>query len=258
LRQLIGRSADALVFYDLATRDAYAADGFKPEKLFVAINCLDHSEIEVARKNWLAAPERLREFRQKSGLGAGPVVLFVSRLLPANRVDLLVEATGRLSKRIPGLKTVIVGNGDREKARLKALAESVRATDNVVFVDGIYDELKLAPWFLVADVFCYPANIGLSLIHAFWYGLPVVTSDRLSVQNPEIVALNPGVNGLCYEHGNVASLAGALESMIVDRELRRAMSQAARQTVEKRFTIPQMVDGLEAAVRFAYQSTRDI
>jgi glycosyltransferase involved in cell wall biosynthesis len=226
-RRKIARYADALVFYDPTTRDAYAADGWAAEKLFVAINSLDNSDIEVARQEWLSNPEELARFRQTHGLADGPVVLFVSRLQPANRVDLLVQATGQLARENPALKTVIIGNGDAEKARLRALAHSAGAADNVIFVDGIYDEQKLAPWFLSADVFCYPANIGLSLIHAFWYGLPVVTSDNLAIQNPEIVALESGVNGLTYEHGSVPALAAAIEKIVADGQLRTSMSNAA-------------------------------
>lgn len=254
-RRWLARFADALTFYEPATRDAYVSDGWPAHKLFIAINSLDHHGIVAARDDWLASPERLARFRREHALDTGPTVLFVSRLVPANRVDLLIEATGKLALEVPGLKTVIIGNGAAEKRRLQALARTVGAADNVVFVDGVYDEMKLAPWFLSADLFCYPANIGLSLIHAYWYGLPVVTSDNLASQNPEIIALNHGVNGLLYERENSASLARALHTVLTDPTKRSSMAQEARRTVEGRFTIARMVDGLEAAIRYAY-STR--
>src|SRR5690606_20023498 len=109
-------------------------------------------------------------------------------LQPKNRLDLLIRATLELSKEIPDVKTVIIGNGESERERLRNLAHDLGIGGHIIFVDGIYDEERLAPWFMSSRVFCYPENIGLSLIHALWYGVPVVTSDSRSTQNPEIAA----------------------------------------------------------------------
>jgi glycosyltransferase involved in cell wall biosynthesis len=250
-RKRIAKRASSLVFYDPDTRDQYVRDGWNPDKLFVALNSLEHTGIVEARQWWQDRPDLLVAFRKEHGIQMGPVVLFVSRLQPANRVDLLVRATALLAQEIPDLKTVIIGNGPAEKERLETLAAEVGAARSIIFQEGVYDELKLTPWLLSADVFCYPENVGLSLIHAFWNGLPVVTSDNLGIQNPEVVALEHGTNGLTYEHGSVASLVDALRQIVTNEALRKSMSQAARRTVEERFTIPRMVDGLEAAIRYA-------
>ncbi len=250
-RNWLARQASALVFYDPSTRDAFLRDGWNAERMFVALNSLDNTDIDQARMWWIDRPHELAQFRLANGLGSGPVLLFVSRLAPANRVDLLIRATADLAREFPGVKTVIIGNGAAEKARLQSLAAQVGVAGSVVFHDGVYDEMRLAPWFLSADAFCYPANVGLSLIHALWYGLPVVTTDNRAVQNPEVVAFEPGVNGLQYEHESAASMAAALRRIVSDSDLRRSMSEAARQTVVGRFTIKNMVDGLEAAIRYA-------
>lgn len=254
-RKWLTRFASALLFYEPTTREAYVRDGWNPAKAFVALNSLDHGPMDEARRCWLERPDQLAKFRQEHKIEGGPVILFVSRLHPNNRADMLVRATAALAPEIPGLKTVIIGNGPAEKARLEALARELGATDRVIFQNGIYDELKLAPWFLSASVFCYPAHVGLSLIHALWYGLPVVTSDNLAAQNPEVVALDNGVNGLLYEHGSVDALTAALRNILTNDNLRTAMSIAARRSVEDKFTIRRMVDGLEAAIRYAHSTT---
>ena len=251
VRNSFAKLAAALVFYESRTRDAFIQTGCDPDKLFVALNSLDHTEIEAARKWWLDRPDQLTQFRQQHDLGRGPVVLFVSRLTPANRADLLIRGTAELARKFPNLRTVIIGSGSKEKDRLQTLVAQLQVTGSIVFQEGIYDEFELAPWFLSADVFCYPANVGLSLIHAMWYGLPVVTSDNSGIQNPEIVALEPGVNGAVYQHEKVQSLVGVLQEIISDEARRENMSRAARQTVESSFTVKQMVDGLEQAIRYA-------
>lgn len=250
-RNWMASLATAIVFYESRTRDAFVSNGWNPNKLFVAPNSIDHTQIDAARQWWINHPDELAQFREENELGQAPVILFVSRLAPANRVDLLIRATAELSADFPALRSIIIGNGAAEKNRLQLLAQELGVGSNVVFVDGIYDESKLAPWFLSANVFCYPANVGLSLMHALWYGLPVVTSDNLASQNPEIVALEHGVNGLTYKHESVEALGTALHTIISDDTMRRTMSLAARHTVESRFTIENMVDGLEAAIRYA-------
>lgn len=250
-RKCLARWASAIVFYEPSTRDAFIQDGWDAEKMFVALNSLDNAQMDEARQCWLARPDQLDKFRHEHKIDSGSVILFVSRLDPDNRVDLLVKATAALAQEIPGLKTVIIGNGPEEKTRLEALVSETGAAGSVIFQNGIYDELKLAPWFMSADVFCYPANVGLSLIHALWYGLPVVTTSNMAVQNPEVVALENGVNGLTYEHGSVESLVAALRNILTNDNLRTSMSQAARRSVEDKFTISRMVDGLEAAIRYA-------
>ncbi|MEX2308336.1 MAG: glycosyltransferase family 4 protein [Pirellulales bacterium] len=254
MRHWLAERASAILFYEPRTRDAYVQEGWDPDTLFVALNSLDHTEIDKARHWWQEHPHELASFQREHGIDAGPVVLFVSRLQPANRVDLLIEATAQLSREIPGVKTVIIGNGPAEKTRLQAIAHQERIDDSLVFIDGVYDEMKLAPWFLSAKVLCYPANVGLSLIHALWYALPVVTSDNLDSQNPEVVALQHGVNGLMYKDESRESLVEALRTTLADPERQASMSQAARRSVEDTFTISRMVDGMEAAIRYAHST----
>lgn len=250
-RIAVARMGTCLLFYDSNTAESYQAQGWDPKKLFVAGNSIDHSSIEQARASWLKNPERLQEFRKENQLEEGPVILYVSRLLPQNRLDLLLAATAKLSEQIRGLRTVIIGNGDDQRLILEALAKEYGISDQTHFLNGIYNEEDLAPWFLSADVFCYPENIGLSILHAYWYGVPLVTSDRRQCQNPEIVVFQDQVNGLAYKHGNVDSLAGALRKLLEDAPLKESMSKAARETVESNYTVERMVDGIEAAIRYA-------
>jgi len=250
-RLAVARMGTCLLFYDSDTAESYQAQGWDPQKLFVAGNAIDHSSIEQARTSWQESPGRLQEFQKENQLDGGAVILYVSRLLPQNRLDLLLAATAKLSGQIQGLRTVIIGNGDKQRGHLEALAKKYGISDQTLFLNGIYNEEDLAPWFLSANVFCYPENIGLSILHAYWYGVPLVTSDKRQCQNPEIVVFQDQVNGLAYEHGNMDSLAGALRKLLEDASLRKSMSEAARETVENNYTVERMVDGIESAILYA-------
>jgi glycosyltransferase involved in cell wall biosynthesis len=250
IRLATTRLATALLFYNQTAADQYIREGRDPSTVFVARNSLDQTPIREARLAWQQDPARLANFREENRIGSGPNFLFVSRFDPLNRLDMLIRAAAEMAPDFPHVQVLIVGKGEDEEHKLKALAQSLGISERVRFIGAIYDEMQLAPWFLSSDVFCYPANIGLSLLHAFGYGLPVVTSDDLASQNPEIEALKPGQNGLLYEHGSVPALVQALRTIVTDRELAARMSAEAIRTVEEEFSLRNMVEGMAAAVRY--------
>jgi glycosyltransferase involved in cell wall biosynthesis len=257
MRDRAGRRADAVVFYNHAAADAFRArhPGYLASGggAFVAINSLDQTPIQAARQDWLARPGDLAAFRAEHTLPdpGRPVAIFVSRLMEENRVDLLLEATAR----IPDLTTVVIGNGP-DRDRLGALAETLGVAGRVLFPGAVYGEDRIAPWYLSSGVFVYPVNIGLSAMHALGYGVPIVTSDDLASHNPEIEAVEDGVNALLYRDGDVDAMADAIRALTGDREKQRAFSEAARATVLERFNVTKMVDGLEAAIRHAHARAR--
>ena len=193
----------------------------------------------------------LAQFQREKGIDGEDNIIFVSRLEWANRVDLLVRATALLAKGDrPTVKTIIVGAG-AELESLKRLATELGVSDHVRFTGAVYGEQDIAPYWMSAKVFCYPRNIGLSLIHAFGYALPVVTTDSRESQNPEIDAFEPGENGMTYRDLDVEDLARVLNGMLADRDRTGAMSRRAHQTVLGKFSLQSMVDGMEAAIHHA-------
>ena len=82
-------------------------------------------------------------------------------------------------------------------------------------------------------------------MHAFGYGLPVITSDDIPSHNPEINAIVDGENGMLYREGDPASLAESILKLVQDPELHSRMSAAAQDSVrgEHGWTIQNMVNG---------------
>lgn len=250
VRRRVTRLATAVLFYNKLEAKRFVTAEGEAENVFVAPNSLDQTAIRVASTSWASDAERLAQFRRLNDLDSRPTVLFVSRLERENRLEILLRASAMLVRDFPRLRVVVVGDGwgrpvAEEMARECGLEQMVR------FLGPIYDEEEIAPWFLSADVFCYPANIGLSLLHAFGYGVPVVTSDRLEKQNPEIEALRPGDNGLLYSDGDPKALAHALAAVLGDAHLRERLSHGALETARHQYTVTTMVDGMEAAIRYA-------
>jgi glycosyltransferase involved in cell wall biosynthesis len=225
LRDRIARLAGALLLYNHTAAQRCIDAGWPRERVFVALNSLDQAPIQQARDAWQRDPAALEQFREEHGLNPGPVLLFVSRLPPENRLDLLLHAVASLKNDYPDLKVVAISKGQAEMQRLRQLAKTLGIDDRLIMPGAIYEEPKLAPWFLSAAVFCYPEKLGLSLLHAFGYGLPVITGERIEAQNPEIEALEPGVNGLTYPADDATALAQHLRELLRAPERRQRISR---------------------------------
>lgn len=248
-RERVTALADALLFYNHTHADAFVAAGTPKEKVFVAQNALDDAPIAVAREAWLARPDELAAFARDKNIADREVVLFVSRLTEKARLDVLIDAVPHLLKLRPDALVALIGGGDIEP--WKRRAESLGVAGSVRFVGPVYDEAQLAPWFLSSRAFCYPSGVGLSILHAFNYGLPIVTDDNYALHNPEIEAMRPDENGLLYRYEDAADLASKLARLLGEDSLRTTMSAHAIATARDRFNLKTMVDGFEAAIRYA-------
>lgn len=251
LRNRLGRLADALLVYNHRARHLLLEDGFDPERVFVAPNTVDLSDAQRAVTQWQQDTGRLAAKRAELGLGEH-VLLHVSRWQPQRRVEQLLEATSRLTGEFPDLKLVLIGQ-EHDNSRTRADIERLRLGGHVVFTGPIYEEKELAPYFLSAAAMVFPAEIGLSLHHAFAYGLPVVTHNDVDLHAPEVEALKADVNGLTFPPNDVEALAAQLRQLLADSALRLRLSAAARATIAQRYTLANMVDGFIASAERAIQ-----
>ena len=252
-RRSMTRLADAVLTYDARTAAALVAAGVPERKVFVAANGLDRAPIDAARREWLDAPGRLEAFRAERLPGPGPVLIFTGRLYADNRLDVAVEALAHLRRERPDARLVVVGEGEPERARLEAVARASGVADAIVWAGAIFDEAEIAPWMLSADVSVYPTNSGLSIVHAFNYGVPVVVAAPLERHNPEIMALEDGVNGLVAESLDPADFAAACARPLDDPALRARLSQAALETARDSFNIEAMATSMVECFRLLHR-----
>lgn len=256
LRNFYGKLADAVLLYSRTVADRLVRQsGFRSDRVFVAQNAIDQGPIQEAIEEWNLRPERLAAFRRQFDLDPDCTVAFVSRLEPENHIELLIEAFNLVRTEHETAKLVIVGDGT-SRSNLEALALRLCPGNSILFTGAIYDETHIAPWLLNSTVFAYPRNIGLSLMHAFGYGLPVITDDNMGSHNPEIEALRSGENGLLYEKDNAEDLARKILCLFRNVNLRTMMSQNAFRQVRDNYTVERMVDGFLEILDFAKYSRK--
>jgi glycosyltransferase involved in cell wall biosynthesis len=110
-----------------------------------------------------------------------PFVLFVSSLWQYKNCDGLLRAWALARGELGDRQLAIVGAGRDEKylASLRALADELGISGDVVFVGGIPLE-RTVDFYRAADLFVYPSlneTFGLPILEAMACGCPVVTSD---------------------------------------------------------------------------------
>jgi len=246
IRNWYGRASFGVLLYNAeAAAQLVATQRFCPSRVFVANNALDQAPIAAACAYWEGRSQQLRAFQQKHSIKPAETLIFVSRLEPENDIQMLLYALPHVRKRIPDVKLVIIGDGS-QRCELENLARQAALESAVIFPGAVYDELVLSQWMLSAAAFCYPTRIGLSILHAFGYGLPVITTDSRVGQNPERAALLAGHNGLTYRGGDIESLASTCCRILTDPMLRAELAAGAKATVAQAQSMDNMVAGFEA------------
>jgi glycosyltransferase involved in cell wall biosynthesis len=240
------RLVDVRLLYTDKEVDNYRKLGFPANKLFSTNNALDVEPIHQAIVSW--TPERLAEFSERHRIAGKHVLLFCGRRICTVDLPLVFSALKRMNSINDKYILAIIGPDESGKA----LGESARCLglgDCVRWLGPIFDQSDLAPWFLSAKCFVFPGSIGLSLIHAFAYGLPVILPD--CIHNPEISVFRNGENGFYYSDGNEDDLIQKILLIVSDSQLRHDMSNSARNSVENHLSINNMVKRFVSAIETA-------
>ncbi len=138
-------------------------------------------------------------------------LLFSGRISRQRGLDVLIRAVSILSKNGYSLSCKIVGSGDDYEYR--ELARSLGIGSLVDFVGPLYGKAN-EEIFSSSGIFVFPAGIGLSVVHALSYGLPVITTNNLILHNPEVELIRQDINGDFFEDGNPYDLASKIEKWI--------------------------------------------
>jgi glycosyltransferase involved in cell wall biosynthesis/GT2 family glycosyltransferase len=185
-------------------------------------------------------------------------ILFVSRLERRKGVDVLLPVAARLVRRHPHVEVVIAGK-DTENTELgesyvtafrREFGQDRDVVSRVTFT-GWLSEKALGQAYADADVFCLPAryeSLGLVVIEAMAFGLPVVTSAVGGL----VEIVEPDESGFLVPVEDEEALEAALERLVVDASLRRRMGERSRRVFEEKFalarTVPRTIAALEQVV----------
>jgi len=210
---------------------------------------------ELLRSQWRLPGERIRlmypgvdtgrfvpaardvPWRARFDWGDRPVVLTVGRLQKRKGHDVMVRALGAISRSIPDILYVIVGDGE-ERAPLRDLVEELGMQAHVQFLNEVTDE-ELLCCYQQCDLFVLPnrevggdiEGFGIVLLEAQSCGKPVVAG--LSGGTAETMQVPDTGRLVCCD--NPDELARVVSELLTDARQLALMQGPARNWVVGRF-----------------------
>ena len=191
----------------------------------------------------------LAQADQRNGFGSGDILplVFVGALVHHKGVHTTIEALSHLSSEsLKRVSLTILGAGHPDyEERLRRLVDQYGLSDTVTFLKPIpRDQL---PEFLGRfEVLLLPSiweePLALIMQEGLANGLVVIGSATGGTK--EIIV--HGENGLLFPAADAQRLSKHIETLLREPALGNKLSKNGRQTAEKMFSLPRMVDELEA------------
>lgn len=251
IRLLWSRLFKNIFVYTDAEVDFLRSIGFKKNFILGMNNGLDQKAIDDAILKWTDA--RLQEWRRSNALENSVLLLSCARLDAKNKFEQVIRALPLMLDEVPNLIWCVIGNGD-EKNNLETMVKTAGLEDHVRFVGAIYQENELAPWFLLSEILIHPGAIGLTLLHSFGYGLPVVVHGETKLHGPEYAAFEPERTGRNFHIGDIQSLADTVVGLLYDRAARSNMKSYALNVARGKYNVDIMVERFVSIARNAYNA----
>lgn len=223
------RISDALILYGEHLKK-HVKKGFHP-KTFIANNTLyfnEYQPVNFDKQRCLA----------KYNIKTSKNIIYMGRMQRRKRLEDLFKAFELINR--PDVGLILVGPD------MDGILNDVHG-ENIYKLGSIYGDERL-DLFSAADVFCIPGAVGLSIVDAFYCGLPIVTED--GEESPESMYLKDGVNGFVVPKGNVEQLAAKLQLLLNDDGMRGRFSLEAKKEISTNGNIEAMCKGFADALGF--------
>lgn len=180
-------------------------------------------------------PRPVNQIKEKWGLDAGSYLLYLGRLVPEKRSELLIQAFKELDT---DKRLVIAGGGSDTSEYEASLREDAQGDPRVLFTGFVNGE-PLEELYSNCYAYVLPSDVEgmpMSLLEAMAHGRCCVTSDI-----PECADVLAG-NGVTFEKGSADSLRAALRDLLADAGRADALGTAAKAHVEKAYNWDSVVE----------------
>jgi glycosyltransferase involved in cell wall biosynthesis len=208
-----------------------ASNGVNPRAIHLIPNSVDTLKFRPADAH--------RKQQLRSILGLTPqntIVTYTGRLVSYKGLPLLMDVWNELARNRKDITLLLLGSGGLDmhncEAELKAYVSTRRLQEAVYFagdVRNVHDYLQ------ASDIFVFPTQsdaFPLALVEAMACGLPPISTPVGGIK--EIITHMH--DGLLVEPGDHQQTRDALEALITDTALAARLGDAARRTVQDRYS----------------------
>lgn len=169
------------------------------------------------------------------GLSTGSYILFLGRLVPEKRPELLIEAFRGLDTD----KRLVIAGGGSDTSEFESRLHELAAGDERIVFTGFVSGEPLEELYSNCFAYVLPSDVEgmpMSLLEAMAHGCCCATSDI-----PECAGVLDG-NGVTFEKGSAESLRNALRDLLAGGGRADRLGAAARTHVEKSYTWDSVVE----------------
>jgi len=177
--------------------------------------------------------------RRELHLEGSPTAVFVGRISPEKRVDMLLNLWPDVRKKHPEANLLILGSGP-ETESLQAISPP-----GVQFIGQVED---VSPYLQVSDLFVLPSQSeGLSnaLLESMAAGLASIVTDVGGASD----VITHSENGWLVKRDDPDSLLEGIITLFDTPQLRKSLGTAARKSVLEEYSLTQTAQRLAALYR---------
>lgn len=243
VKKFLFRAADGVFTYGEYARNLMIKEGIDGNKIFPIHNSLNHKHQVELRNSGLDSDIYKLHFQNEL-----PTLIFIGRLTPVKRLDMIVKAMGILKNQRYECNLVFVGDGT-ERNMLQDLIIKEGLQRHVWFYGACYDETINAKLIYNADLCIAPGNIGLTAMHSLVFGTPAITHNCFEWQMPEFEAIKEGKTGAFFERGNVESLAKVIQQWLDSHHDRNQIRQACFREIDEKWTPEYQIEILKKYIK---------
>ena len=240
LKTFLMKNCHRILIYNKYNLDELIQWGIDPGKIIILNNSINELPHQQALNN--VSFEKIEAVRRKTR-EARHTLMFIGRLTPGKRIDLLLVLTQRLVAVYPDFRVFIIGDGS-ERSRFETDARALGLADNVFFLGTINDPVLLAPYMKLTDFSIIPGAVGLSLVHSMICGVPFVTLKD-SPHGPEVAYLRNNYNG--YAAANLDDMVNWLIDCFEHPEKIATMKNNCLAMIENEINMEGMVSRFVSA-----------
>lgn len=235
------RRVDWWFAYTSLSRQAICAAGFPAQRVTLLNNSIDTRVLR--RERDAVTPGSTAALRAQLRLQGCKVAAFIGALTEEKRLDFLVQACSEVHARMPNFRLLVIGDGPRRAF----VEDAARHHPWLVWTGALAGERK-ACHLALAELMLMPGAVGLAILDAFVFGLPLLTTD-CGNHGPEIAYLQDGHNGLMLGDAP-PDYAQALHGLLQDPQRVRALSEGARASADT-FSLEAMAENFSRGVLVA-------
>jgi len=238
------RLADMFLLYGDYSRNLMIKKGFDKNKMICIYNSLDYDKQIEIRKNLTKTNVYSEYFKNNL-----PVLIYIGRIQKVKKITLILDSMQHLKKNGTLCNLIIVGENADDLGFSKQIAES-GLSPNIWVFGPCYQEEKIGELIYNADVCISPGNVGLTAMHCFVYGTPVITHNNFENQMPEFEVIHPGLNGDFFEEDNLQDLTEKITNWIsLDDTKRDKVRLSAYAIIDEKYNPQFQIEVLKKVLR---------